>query len=217
MVKALSELFQIKLGKAQIVEDSAHIERNICGFEGGMQDYISAVYGGLNNTKFYRDGSYFVQPIRLSQDDIAIFEQSCFLVSSGASRFSGEIIRHQSQSLSSKVRLNAMHDVKKSAGNITRHLINSDYEKFFHEMALSWEAKKRTSSKIVNPEIRRLEKLVMDNGGSAIKVSGAGGGGFIQVFAKPEESLYLRALLERSWEIRNVSLIETGTRAWMAE
>ena len=45
----------------------------------------------------------------------------------------------------------------------------------------SWAKKKQTSPEIVNPEIEALEKKIQDENSKAVKLLGAGGGGYFLV------------------------------------
>ena len=66
-----------------------------------------------------------------------------------------------------------------------KDLINCNYIKFFKKIDKSWEEKKKLSSKISNNKINFLYKRSKTIGVYGGKISGAGGGGFLNIFAKP--------------------------------
>lgn len=214
IIEALSRLHNLNIGKNKLVELAYFIERKICKLAGGMQDYIAAAYGGLNFTEFSQDGSYLVTPLRLTQGEKALFEQSCILVSTGTSRVSSDIINDQQNAFEDPKKLQAMHEIKDNCYGLRKSLVQGSYDEFFRLMHLAWSAKKATSNKMTNALINDLENIINGNGAAAMKVSGAGGGGFVQVFANPDEMIKIRAEL-KDWDVRSVGIIDHGVQSWM--
>ena len=65
-------------------------------------------------------------------------------------------------------------------------------EPFDKRLRDSWYIKKNLSSMISNPEIDTMTSLAYDNGATAWKILGAGGGGFLLVYIDPSEYQYLK-------------------------
>ena len=61
----------------------------------------------------------------------------------------------------------------------------------------AWFQKKKTSSLIENENIKKIHKFVLANGANAAKISGAGGGGYMIIFVKPEKKFYLKNKLKK--------------------
>ena len=75
-------------------------------------------------------------------------------------------------------------------------LINHDSVGFFHSVQRSASAKSKTSSLITNSSVSDIIKDCYDFGAKAVKVSGAGGGGYIIAYTMINESL---SLLTKLW------------------
>ena len=72
-----------------------------------------------------------------------------------------------------------------------------------------------TSVKIENDIIKERINFGFSNGADAAKVSGAGGGGFILFFVKPEKAIFLRdKLREFNESTYLVKFCEDSSQAW---
>jgi len=97
-----------------------------------------------------------------------------------------------------------------------RILQEGDMVSFANELKESWEAKKRTSSIISNPKIEEDYKFIMENGGIAAKVSGAGGGGFMMIICDPIKKYALQSKLkERGGKVFSAKFTKEGTEGWV--
>jgi D-glycero-alpha-D-manno-heptose-7-phosphate kinase len=84
-------------------------------------------------------------------------------------------------------------------------------------LSRSWEAKKRTSTRISNPMIERVLGLALANGAYAGKVSGAGGGGFMMFLVDPaRRPNVIRAFAGEEGRIMTCHLTKQGAAAWRA-
>lgn len=67
-----------------------------------------------------------------------------------------------------------MHELKRQAVRMKEAILKGDFDGFAQCLRAGWEAKKRTSSVISNPKIDEMYRYIMENGGKAAKISGAG-------------------------------------------
>ena len=65
-----------------------------------------------------------------------------------------------------------------------------------------------------NHEIDKLETQLRSNGAEAIKISGAGGGGFILALAPEEKMLSLKSFVKGRYHYLNVSITLQGAQVW---
>jgi D-glycero-alpha-D-manno-heptose-7-phosphate kinase len=63
---------------------------------------------------------------------------------------------------------------------------NTSIEEFGKLLDISWRFKRSLSSSVTTPEIDRIYEIAMSAGAIGGKLLGAGGGGFMLLFAKPE-------------------------------
>ena len=136
--------------------------------------------------EFDSNDKVIVNPLRIRSKIVNELEASLILFFTGVSRDSAKIIQDQISSITSdnKSRLSAMHKVKTSAYKIKELLFKGDVLGISEQFKLAWEAKKSTSSSISNDHIEDIERMILSKGALSMKVSGAGGGGFIMIFVK---------------------------------
>jgi D-glycero-alpha-D-manno-heptose-7-phosphate kinase len=92
---------------------------------------------------------------------------------------------------------NAEHlpEIKDLVKQSKQHLIGGQIHKIGELLNLSWEKKKKLSTKIQNSSIENLYKLGMEGKALGGKLLGAGGGGYFLFISVPENHVELRKKL----------------------
>jgi D-glycero-alpha-D-manno-heptose-7-phosphate kinase len=216
ILKCFMEWLNLPLGQYDMAKLAYEIERNNLGLAGGKQDQYAATFGGFNYMEFFVNDKVIVNPLRIKNWIQCELENSLVLYYTGTSRDSATIINAQKKSIISGGKsLEGMHEMKKEAVDMKEALLRGDFEKFAECMNRGWEAKKKTSDVISNDEINEIYDFVMQNGGKATKISGAGGGGYLIIVCDPiKRYALLRALRKKSGQVMLVSFTENGGRAW---
>ena len=81
-----------------------------------------------------------------------------------------------------------------------------------------WEQKKRTSSIVTNTELEQIIAYSVEHGAEAVKLSGAGGGGFILLYCDPVNRQQLfEALKQKGGIVFPVKFSKCGAESWVAE
>jgi D-glycero-alpha-D-manno-heptose-7-phosphate kinase len=93
-------------------------------------------------------------------------------------------------------------------------ILKGDFDGFAKCMYDGWLAKKKTSDSISNAYIDDVFDFVMQHGGKAGKISGAGGGGFMMIFCDPTRRFELAKMLREKGEVMLPSFVEYGAQAW---
>ena len=121
-------------------------------------------------------------------------ENSLVLYYTGTSRDSAKIIDEQKKSTTGGGKsLEGMHELKVQAQRMKEAILKGDFDGFAACLRDGWEAKKKTSSVISNPHIEKMYQYVLEHGGKAAKISGAGGGGFMMIVCdRPSDSALWR-------------------------
>ena len=83
----------------------------------------------------------------------------------------------------------------------TRALYDGKLENFGKILHKNWELKKKLSSKITNSQINEIYSTALNNGALGGKLLGAGSGGFLLIFAKPENHNHIRSALKSYHEV----------------
>ncbi|WP_417528900.1 GHMP kinase [Marinomonas shanghaiensis] len=217
ILEGLRQLLSLPLGEYDIAHLAYEIERVDCGLSGGKQDQYAATFGGFNFMEFYANDHVIVNPLRIRRYIISELEASLILYFTGASRDSAKIINDQIASMKEDngARIEAMHNVKRSAYKIKELLFRADIKGVANEFKDSWESKKATSNSITNPIINAIERDIFAAGALSMKVSGAGGGGFIMIFVEPETRLDVEAVLVKfEGRTHKFQFVTEGACSW---
>jgi len=217
ILKAYMEWLNLPLGEYDMASMAYQIERKEIGLSGGKQDQYAATFGGFNFIEFYDQDRVIVNPLRLKRWIRNELENSLVLYYTGTSRDSAKIIDEQVKSTKEKKAgsLEGMHELKHSAYAMKEAILTGNFDGFAQCIQEGWEAKKKTASVISNSRIEEIYNYVMENGGKAAKISGAGGGGFMMIVCDPARRYELvKKLKELDGQVFTTSFTERGTQAW---
>ncbi|MFT7538642.1 MAG: D-glycero-alpha-D-manno-heptose-7-phosphate kinase [Lysobacterales bacterium] len=113
----------------------------------------------------------------------------------GFSRFASEIAEHQIKNIPKKrADLHAMQQMTDHALGLLK---NNDLRSFGKLLNESWQIKRQLSSKVTTPDIDRMYETAMKNGALGGKLLGAGGGGFMMLFAEPSKQKLIKEKLKK--------------------
>lgn len=186
VLHALYEMNNQNPSKKKLSADAIHIEQNILRENVGSQDQIAAAYGGLNIIKFKGPEEFYVCPLKISIEDKSNLESHLLLFFTGLIRNSSEISKDQIKRVSqNSLLLKEMHSlVDEALESITSFQNNTVL--FGELLDNQWRIKKSMSDSITNSQINQIYEIGMKAGAIGGKLLGAGGGGFMLFFAKPE-------------------------------
>ena len=204
---ALYGLKGIKPDKKKLAEEAIHIEQNLIKENVGFQDQIAAAFGGFNKIEFLKDGGFTVAPVEISDERIEKLQDHMLLFFTGISRTASNIVSEQIKNIPNKTgELHIMRDMVDEALKIIKRGGDwlQDFGKLLNE---SWQLKRSLSSKVSNEIIDKIYAKALESGALGGKLLGAGGGGFLLIFAKPERHQKikesLRNLIHIPFEFEN--------------
>jgi D-glycero-alpha-D-manno-heptose-7-phosphate kinase len=217
IIKAYTEWLNLPLGEYDIASLAYTIEREDLNLAGGKQDQYAATFGGFNFMEFYQDGNVIVNPLRLKRWIRNELEASLVLFYTGVSRESANIIKKQIENTEKKNEksIESMHEVKKQAVLMKVSLLKGDFGGFSGCLLNGWKAKRNMADSISNSFLDDLYQYALENGAESAKISGAGGGGFMMIYADPANRIRLiNALKKKDGYVITTSFTEIGTQAW---
>jgi D-glycero-alpha-D-manno-heptose-7-phosphate kinase len=218
MLKAFVEWLNLPLGEYDVAHLAFEIERRDVGLAGGRQDQYAATFGGFNFMEFYGGDRVVVNPLRIKHWVISELESSTVLCFTGQSRESAVIIDEQVRNLSSTIdsgAVESMHRVKREALQLKESLLRGDFRQFFAAINATWQSKQQTAHSISNARIESIAAAGHAAGAAALKVSGAGGGGFMMFFADPSKRMaVMRALQAHDTQTLTCHFTKHGTEGW---
>jgi D-glycero-alpha-D-manno-heptose-7-phosphate kinase len=201
LLSAIHALRREFVGPQDLAKQAIHIERNVLKESVGCQDQIWAAYGGLNRIIFDKRGSFSVHPLIVSLERQRQLTESLFLVFTGLTRFSSDFAAEQIANI--KVRTAELKELQQMSNYACALLQDprvpiSEIGKLLHR---SWLVKRRLASTVSSSAIDEIYEAAIDAGATGGKILGAGGGGFMLLFADPEKRASIRARLKGLVEV----------------
>ena len=197
LLNALNALDGSYKSPHQLATTAIHIEQNLIKECVGSQDQISAAYGGFNEIEFNKDGSFLVEPIVTKKERLEDLNNHLMLFFTGVSRYSSEILTSQLANLSNcQSQMHELRDMVDEGASILRNQNNSldDFGKLLDK---SWKNKRSSSKLDSNNKIDEIYAAAIKAGASGGKILGAGGGGFILFYVKPENQVNVAKAMEK--------------------
>ena len=197
LVHALAALKGAYVSKDQLAKDAIHIEQDLIGENVGSQDQIAAAYGGFNRIEFLRSGTFQVSPVIVKKQRLKELQRHLMLCFTGFSRISSEVASATIGNLSRReTELQRMRQMVDEAVKIL-HGSTRPIEEFGDLLHESWMCKKQLSDRVSTTEIDQIYECARGAGAIGGKILGAGGGGFLLLFAKPEHQARVREALKQ--------------------
>jgi D-glycero-alpha-D-manno-heptose-7-phosphate kinase len=197
LIHALQGLNGQMAYKGGLARDAIHIEQNIIGENVGSQDQVSASFGGFNRIDFHRNNTFDVSPVILPVHRREELRDHLMLCFTGFSRIASEVAKSKIDNLKSREKelklMRAMVDEALSILNDS----NTSIDLFGKLLDANWQYKRSLSDRVSTPEIDGIYQAAMDAGAIGGKILGAGGGGFLLIFAKPERHAAIRERLNK--------------------
>lgn len=181
--------------RMQLAEDAIHVEQDIIKENVGSQDQVLTALGGLRRIDFSGPRNIDSQPITIRAERLESLQNHLMLFFTGLSRTASEIAGEQiKQTPNKKEELTRMHRMVDEAIAILNS--NGDIRDFGRLLHESWQLKRSLTDKISTPEIDIVYEKAIRAGADGGKLLGAGGGGFVLFFVKPELQPKVRKALD---------------------
>ena len=175
------------VGAERLAQEACEIEIERCQKPIGKQDQYIAAYGGLQYIRFNPDESVFVDPVICIPETKIRLQQSLLMLYTGLTRSADDILHEQSANTQNDVeKRNILRHMTRMAEELRDALVLNDLDGFGEVLHQGWMEKKKLASGISNHQIDKWYEISRQNGAIGGKVLGAGGGGFLLLYAHPE-------------------------------
>lgn len=188
-VGLLNALYALKgkmITKRQLALDAIHVEQDMIKENVGSQDQTIAAFGGFNKIVFGGSQKIVVFPVTIDHAKLDSLQDHLMLFFTGFSRNASEIAAEQIRKTPEKTKeLMTMVEMVDEAVNILNGSEGTlmDFGKLLHE---SWKLKRSLTQSITTRSVDEVYEAAMEAGATGGKLLGAGGGGFVLFFVKPE-------------------------------
>jgi D-glycero-alpha-D-manno-heptose-7-phosphate kinase len=187
LLNALHAYTGLHAGAERLAQESSHIEIDLCRKPIGKQDQYIAAYGGLQYIQFNPDESVFVDPVICTRETKNRLQDRLLMLYTGLTRSADAVLSEQKANTESgqegRQRLRAMTGL---ARDLREALCRDDLDSFGDILHQGWELKRGLASKISNSQIDEWYSRARQRGALGGKILGAGGGGFLLLYAPPE-------------------------------
>jgi D-glycero-alpha-D-manno-heptose-7-phosphate kinase len=189
LLKGLAQARQTSITAGALAEAACEIEIDVLGEPVGKQDQYVAAHGGICAYTFNPDDSVEVEPLELEPGVLRRLRDQLLLFYTGEARSASHVLADQDErsKAADQQMLDNLHATKDLGRRSYDLLRKGDLDAYAELMHEHWENKRRRSPGMTDEHIDRLYTLARRSGCLGGKLVGAGGGGFLLVYAKQPE------------------------------
>ncbi|HLL92086.1 MAG TPA: galactokinase [Solirubrobacteraceae bacterium] len=189
LLKGLAQARQTSITAGALAEAACEIEIDVLGEPVGKQDQYVAAHGGICAYTFNPDDSVEVEPLELEPGVLRRLRDQLLLFYTGEARSASRVLADQDErsKAADQQMLDNLHATKDLGRRSCDLLRKGDLDSYAELMHEHWENKRQRSPGMTDEHIDRLYTLARRSGCLGGKLVGAGGGGFLLVYAKQPE------------------------------
>ncbi len=202
LLKALHAYRGQTVSEQQLAEEACHVEITMLGEPIGKQDQFIASYGGLRFIQYLPGGHVQVDYVVMPPAALERLEGSLLLFYTGIQRSANGILKKQVDGLTDAKKIENLKQMTEFARAMKKDLEQGKLDDFGRMLHEGWELKKTLAEGITNPEIEDMYKTARAHGALGGKLLGAGGGGFLLVYAPLEKHQAIKQALSNYREMK---------------
>ena len=207
------------MSKGKLAEKACEVEIQKLGSPIGKQDQYAAAFGGLNFIRFHQDGEVSVSPIVMMPETYQQLQKNLVMFYTGDTRSANSILAEQKKNMGDKEKTENLKKMCALAEDMKQALEQNRLDSFGDLLNEGWKLKRTLASGISNPMVDEAYETAIANGALGGKLLGAGGGGFLIFYCKPENQERLRVALRLrqfpfSFEKNGTSVVYIGDKYW---
>ena len=191
LIKAFAEWTGKELDLYQSVTLSANIEAQVLHKMTGTQDYFPALQTGLNAIHYTPEGPR----LETLSSKAALWDSRMSLVYTGQPHHSGlnnwQVIKAALDGEAAT--LKALTDIRDVSWDLYNAVRTGGWDELPRLFDREFEARVRLSTSFSSPEIESLRDVALKAGAQAVKICGAGGGGCVLVWSRPDRKEQVEA------------------------
>jgi D-glycero-alpha-D-manno-heptose-7-phosphate kinase len=191
LIKGLAHARRTSITPGALAEAACEIEIDVLGEPVGKQDPYVAAHGGICAYTFHPDGTVDVEPLELGPSVLGRLRNHLLLFYTGEARSASKVLADQDErsKAGDGEMIENLHRTKELGRRSCELLRTGELEAYAELMHEHWEHKRRRSPGMATEEIDRLYTLARRSGVLGGKLVGAGGGGFLLLYAqRPEDT-----------------------------
>jgi D-glycero-alpha-D-manno-heptose-7-phosphate kinase len=216
LVGVLQRYLSMPWTSYDVAEIAYRIEREEMAKKGGRQDQYAASFGGFNFMEFGKNGTV-VNPLKIPREILNELQYRLLLCYTGTRHLDDEIIKSQQNNYREgrKDTVASLDAMKALAVEMKNNLLRGNIDEMGRLLHAGWELKKRLTSGISNPLIDHLYEKAREAGALGGKLTGAGGGGYLLLFADFSRRRKIAEVVEKAGgHVVDFSFEMNGVQSW---
>jgi len=184
LLHALHTMKGEKISSGQLAEEACQIEINMLKKPIGKQDQYAVSFGGLNFLKFEKNNRVSIDHIWEPRSGSDYLFKNLLIFWTGLQRNAEDILTEQKSKIDKSIE--SLHSIKNLAYELRDLILKVDgnCEEIGKILDKNWSYKKGLSSNVSNTFIDKCYLKAIRSGAYGGKIAGAGGGGFLILFAE---------------------------------
>lgn len=188
LLRALYSYQQRFISSHDLAQVACEIEIDILKEPIGMQDQFGTAFGGLKFLTFSPDGKVSIDPISCSAKTKEAIQKNMLLLYTNITRSASKILEKQKSNMETDKR---KHKIMKKMVQLNYNLYDdlkkNKIDNFGEILHTNWMYKREIAGGISNSKIDSWYETARKNGALGGKILGAGGGGFLLLYAPHEK------------------------------
>ena len=186
-------LSPVEYEQRDIASYACDVEIEKLGEPIGKQDQYACAVGGLNFIIFHSDEAVTVEKILMRRNKLKELQDNLLLFYLGSTRSASAILSEQRENLRGNgAKIGNLHRMTQLSRDLKEELQRNNIDSVGDILHAGWLYKRELASSISNDMIEHYYNLGCGNGATGGKVLGAGGGGFLLFYVRPEDQDRLR-------------------------
>jgi len=202
LLKAMYAYKGQTISEEELADQACQIEINKLHEPIGKQDQYIAGYGGFRFIEYLPNDKVTVNYVICKPETLEKIQNSIMLFYTGITRSTNDILHHQIKGYSQNHKLENAKKMVSLAYELKKQVEKNNVNNFGQLLHEAWILKKTLAYNISQPKIDEMYEIARKNGALGGKLLGAGGGGFLMVFAPLKKQEKIRRALRRYYEMK---------------
>lgn len=199
ILNALYAYNGIHVSADRLAQEACKIEIDKLKNPIGKQDQYAVAFGGLRRYQFNADGTVFDDPIICNKKTFETLQKRLMFFYTGKTRRSSTVLKEQKSNI--KEKQTALDQLVETVNQAQKSIEDNNLLDIGKMLDDAWQIKKGLASKISNNEIDEMYNIAKKAGAIGGKILGAGGGGFLMLYAMEEKQNDVRKVLNKYREV----------------
>ena len=199
----------------QLSDLAYQVERIDMKLEGGWQDQYATTFGGFSWIEF-RKSEVIVSPLLLQRNTILELEYNLMLFRLGGSRSSSEIQKSNISDIDkNSVKQKSFKEMIQLAVEMKESLLKGNVKHFADLLHKSWMLKIKMNNGVTNEFVEDCYNAAKELGALGGKLLGAGGSGYLLIYASPLYQKKIKSTLAKKGAIQEMFKFgKNGLEVW---